>query len=91
MFSLGISKEEFHAITWFTSWAVDGDHGAEVSDSGLHLELAEREQQLGTEVESVVKNIKPVEIGGELTKAGTEDEKQRLYKPFSFMNIVCFY
>ncbi|CAN1289786.1 Probable E3 ubiquitin-protein ligase RHC1A [Linum perenne] len=40
MFSLGISKEEFHAITWFTSWAVDGDHGAEVSDSGLHLKLA---------------------------------------------------
>ncbi|CAN1153000.1 hypothetical protein LINPERHAP2_LOCUS19107 [Linum perenne] len=40
MFSLGISKEEFHAITWFTSWAVNGDHGAEVSDSGLHLELA---------------------------------------------------
>ncbi|CAN1196395.1 tRNA:m(4)X modification enzyme TRM13 [Linum perenne] len=39
MLSLGISKEEFHAITWFTSWAVDGDHGAEVSDSGLHLEL----------------------------------------------------
>ncbi|CAN1189007.1 tRNA:m(4)X modification enzyme TRM13 homolog, partial [Linum perenne] len=31
MLSLGISKEEFHAITWFTSWPVDGDHGAEVS------------------------------------------------------------
>ncbi|CAN1841866.1 hypothetical protein LINPERHAP1_LOCUS36659 [Linum perenne] len=39
MLSLGISKEEFHAITCFTSWAVNGDHGAEVSDSGLHLEL----------------------------------------------------
>lgn len=30
--SLGISKEEFHAITWFTSWAVDADHGSDFSD-----------------------------------------------------------
>ncbi|CAN6297178.1 unnamed protein product, partial [Urochloa humidicola] len=23
---LGITEEEFHAMTWFSSWAVDGDH-----------------------------------------------------------------
>lgn len=41
MLNLGISREEFHAITWFTSWAVDADHGSEhldVTDSILHLE-----------------------------------------------------
>lgn len=31
--SLGISKEEFHAITWFTSWAVDADHGSDFADT----------------------------------------------------------
>lgn len=40
--NLGITKEEFHAITWFTSWAVDADHGSDlpdVIDVKLHLEL----------------------------------------------------
>ncbi|XP_021836566.1 tRNA:m(4)X modification enzyme TRM13 isoform X1 [Spinacia oleracea] len=32
--NLGITKEDFHAITWFTSWAVDADHGSDVSDDG---------------------------------------------------------
>lgn len=39
--SLGIAKEEFHAISWFTSWAVDADHGSDdfdVTDSTLNLE-----------------------------------------------------
>lgn len=31
MSNLGICKEEFHAITWFTSWAVDADHGSDLS------------------------------------------------------------
>ncbi|CAM0877705.1 unnamed protein product [Alopecurus aequalis] len=26
---LGIAEEEFHAMTWFSSWAVDGDHSSE--------------------------------------------------------------
>lgn len=30
--SLGMTKDEFHAITWFTSWAVDADHGSDVGD-----------------------------------------------------------
>lgn len=39
MVDLGITKEEFHAITWFTSWAVDADHGSDLSvDSRLLLQ-----------------------------------------------------
>ncbi|KAI9099003.1 hypothetical protein K1719_024770 [Acacia pycnantha] len=30
---LGITKDQFHAITWFTSWAVDANHGSEISDN----------------------------------------------------------
>ncbi|KAK1315906.1 hypothetical protein QJS10_CPA05g00114 [Acorus calamus] len=29
----GLTKEDFHAMTWFTSWAVDGDHSSAVSDA----------------------------------------------------------
>ncbi|CAL9043356.1 unnamed protein product [Musa banksii] len=32
LLSLGITVEEFHAMTWFTSWAVDADHSSELSD-----------------------------------------------------------
>ncbi|XP_047313247.1 tRNA:m(4)X modification enzyme TRM13 homolog [Impatiens glandulifera] len=42
MKSLGISKDEFNAITWFTSWAVDADHSSDLPDgvdSGLELEI----------------------------------------------------
>jgi hypothetical protein len=28
----GITKEQFHAMTWFTSWAVDADHGSDLCD-----------------------------------------------------------
>lgn len=41
MSDLGLNPEEFHAITWFTSWAVDADHHSEISgsNSGQHLGL----------------------------------------------------
>lgn len=26
---IGINKEEFHAMTWFSSWAVDSDHSSD--------------------------------------------------------------
>ncbi|XP_063945863.1 uncharacterized protein LOC108211136 isoform X2 [Daucus carota subsp. sativus] len=32
MSNLGIDRDYFHAITWFTSWAVDADHGTALSD-----------------------------------------------------------
>lgn len=33
--NLGITKDEFHAITWFTSWAVDADHGSDLADTNM--------------------------------------------------------
>ncbi|KAF2325030.1 hypothetical protein GH714_022344 [Hevea brasiliensis] len=48
---LGITKEEFHAITWFTSWAVDADHGSDLSvDGRLHLQSMEQEQYEGMQM-----------------------------------------
>ncbi|OIV94111.1 hypothetical protein TanjilG_29211 [Lupinus angustifolius] len=40
---LGMTKKEFHAITWFTSWAVDANHGLEsdlpdTTDCRSHLQ-----------------------------------------------------
>ncbi|KAJ6404040.1 hypothetical protein OIU84_012270 [Salix udensis] len=66
MSDLGITKEQFHAITWFTSWAVDADHGSDLSDitdSSLHSQSIEEKQRSGDEhgVEDVVRNMKPVE------------------------------
>ncbi|XP_024966191.1 tRNA:m(4)X modification enzyme TRM13 isoform X1 [Cynara cardunculus var. scolymus] len=43
--SLGMTKDEFHAITWFTSWAVDADHG---SDDGVEKSESD-EAVLGNE------------------------------------------
>ncbi|XP_004288338.1 PREDICTED: tRNA guanosine-2'-O-methyltransferase TRM13 homolog [Fragaria vesca subsp. vesca] len=62
---LGITKEEFHVIIWFTSWAVDADHGTDlpdVTDCGFHLESIEKKQCDGDNgVEDVVRNMKSVE------------------------------
>lgn len=63
---LGITKDEFHAITWFTSWAVDADHGSdlpEVPDVKLHLESIENKECGGdaSGVEDIVRNMKAVE------------------------------
>ncbi|PON88758.1 S-adenosyl-L-methionine-dependent methyltransferase [Trema orientale] len=62
--SLGITKEEFHAITWFTSWAVDADHGSDLSDV---TNYSVRPQSIGTDfsgnngVEDIIRNMKAVE------------------------------
>lgn len=41
MSKMGITKEDFDAITWFSSWAVDGDHSSDdissVPDQKMHL------------------------------------------------------
>ncbi|WZZ41615.1 hypothetical protein YC2023_037874 [Brassica napus] len=66
---MGISKDEFHALTWFTSWAVDDDHGSKVpSVEGIDL-IASKEEEDGdkveddslSSVEEVVKKMKPME------------------------------
>ncbi|XVE77501.1 hypothetical protein DITRI_Ditri13aG0067800 [Diplodiscus trichospermus] len=64
--ALGISKEEFHAITWFTSWAVDADHGSDLSDITdfkLHLKSIEKEDSSGDTngVEAIARNMNPIE------------------------------
>uniref|UniRef100_A0A2P2J6G3 tRNA:m(4)X modification enzyme TRM13 n=1 Tax=Rhizophora mucronata TaxID=61149 RepID=A0A2P2J6G3_RHIMU len=68
MLNLGITKEEFHAITWFTSWAVDADHGSDLSDvtdCRMHLNSSEedQEQSMGHDkaVEDMIRNMKAVE------------------------------
>ncbi|TQE01346.1 hypothetical protein C1H46_013026 [Malus baccata] len=65
LLELGITKEVFHAITWFTSWAVDADHGANLPDvtyRRLHLKSIERKQCGGDDgVEDIVQNMKAAE------------------------------
>lgn len=62
MSDFGISKEDFHAITWFTSWAVDADHGSLLSDvvnQGLYKHKMEnRYPYVGLNgVEEIIKNM----------------------------------
>lgn len=68
--SLGISKEEFHAMTWFTSWAVDADHSSDLSETAVSVNLASdappilrEKQDMGEkeEVEEVIKELKAAE------------------------------
>ncbi|KAK1554816.1 hypothetical protein Q3G72_017705 [Acer saccharum] len=64
--NLGITKEEFRAITWFTSWAVDADHSSDCYDftgSKFHLESIGKEERGGLAggVEDIIRNIKAVE------------------------------
>ncbi|KAL8054592.1 hypothetical protein ABFX02_04G002600 [Erythranthe guttata] len=44
---MGLGKEDFNAITWFTSWAVDADHGSELSavDSSAQFEIVRSEKK----------------------------------------------
>ncbi|KAK4847467.1 hypothetical protein QYF36_002261 [Acer negundo] len=57
-----ITKEEFHAITWFTSWVVDADHSSDCYDftgSKFHLESIGKEEcgGLAGGVEDIIRNI----------------------------------
>ncbi|XP_058197412.1 uncharacterized protein LOC131313232 isoform X1 [Rhododendron vialii] len=68
--NLGITRQDFHAITWFTSWAVDADHSSGLPgsvdvvsdlqiiffDSGM-----EEGGKVGLAVEDVLREIKAVE------------------------------
>lgn len=42
---LGITEEEFHAMTWFSSWAVDSDHSS--PDSYVDVEDTSSEVRFG--------------------------------------------
>ncbi|KAI4332111.1 hypothetical protein L6164_017047 [Bauhinia variegata] len=61
-----MTKEDFHAITWFTSWAVDANHDSDLADIAncrSRLQSMEKEKCDGYEsgVEKVLANMKPVE------------------------------
>lgn len=66
LMNLGITKDDFHAITWFTSWAVDADHGSDLSDVAgcrLHLQSIEKKEcveDVGG-VAEIVQNMKAME------------------------------
>ncbi|XP_051141621.1 uncharacterized protein LOC127258711 [Andrographis paniculata] len=66
---LGFTEEEFHAISWFTSWAVDADHGSEFvvteSSTGHEIIMSEtmNEWQLDSascEVSDIVRSMQPI-------------------------------
>uniref|UniRef100_A0A9I9DV23 tRNA:m(4)X modification enzyme TRM13 n=1 Tax=Cucumis melo TaxID=3656 RepID=A0A9I9DV23_CUCME len=66
LLELGITKEEFLAITWFTSWAVDANHSEDISDvtdSKTFLQSSENESDgmIGCTVDEIVKSMNPVE------------------------------
>ncbi|KAL0284443.1 UNVERIFIED_CONTAM: tRNA:m(4)X modification enzyme TRM13 [Sesamum angustifolium] len=50
---LGFTKEDFNAISWFTSWAVDADHGSEfsVTDCSAQLEIMNEKKEVWAESE----------------------------------------
>ncbi|KAI3977283.1 hypothetical protein MKX01_030909 [Papaver californicum] len=63
---LGIKKDDFHAITWLTSWAIDADHGSDLSDlvdQGLYLSSIEKKACDGVVngVEEIVKSMTAIE------------------------------
>ncbi|KAM7276817.1 hypothetical protein ACFE04_018683 [Oxalis oulophora] len=58
--------EEFHTITWFTSWAVDAEHGSEVwdaMDGELNLQSIEKNEgdNSTSKVEDIVRSMSPIE------------------------------
>ncbi|KAG1326120.1 tRNA:m(4)X modification enzyme TRM13 [Cocos nucifera] len=65
LMDLGITKEDFHAMTWFSSWAVDADHSYELSNmvDGLRLDNSElKEPDIeGRGVEEAIQNMPAVD------------------------------
>ncbi|PKA52693.1 tRNA guanosine-2'-O-methyltransferase TRM13 [Apostasia shenzhenica] len=60
----GMTREEFHAITWFSSWAVDGDHGSNPSilaDSSMEPNSSEVNESGPQSVEEAIRNMKHAE------------------------------
>ncbi|WVZ61146.1 hypothetical protein U9M48_011062 [Paspalum notatum var. saurae] len=61
---LGITEEEFHAMTWFSSWAVDGDHSSSDSSAGVEetsSEIREKPDQEAIGIERIIRSIPAVE------------------------------
>ncbi|KAG6433395.1 hypothetical protein SASPL_105008 [Salvia splendens] len=65
---MGFTKDDFHAITWFTSWAVDADHGSDfpVIDFSTQLEIMTEKKEFlldseSCKVEDIVKNMQAID------------------------------
>lgn len=55
--SHGMSKDEFHAVTWFTSWAVDAaDHASDLEESDTKMMEIEKALAAG-EADDVLRNM----------------------------------
>lgn len=66
MLDLGITKDDFNAMTWLTSWAVDADHGSDLCGTGsFDLQIREHEHVESDpstyDVKNMVKNMKAVD------------------------------
>uniref|UniRef100_A0A7N0USM8 tRNA:m(4)X modification enzyme TRM13 n=1 Tax=Kalanchoe fedtschenkoi TaxID=63787 RepID=A0A7N0USM8_KALFE len=58
--NLGFTEDHFNAITWFTSWAVDADHGSNVvdaMDSRMTFQPSKEMNGRGTTVDDVVRSM----------------------------------
>ncbi|CAN6308637.1 unnamed protein product [Urochloa humidicola] len=63
---LGITEEEFHAMTWFSSWAVDGDHSSpdsylEIEDMPSEVREPEKPDSEILGIERIIRSIPTVE------------------------------
>nr|CAB3492597.1 unnamed protein product [Digitaria exilis] len=59
---LGITEEEFHAMTWFSSWAVDGDHSSpdsyvDVEDTSSEVREPEKPDPDMAGIERMIRSI----------------------------------
>lgn len=64
--NLGITREDFNVITWFTSWAVDADHSSDPRGnvdlaSDLPLIGMEEDGKVARRVEDILREMKAVE------------------------------
>ncbi|XP_073294835.1 tRNA:m(4)X modification enzyme TRM13 [Primulina huaijiensis] len=65
---LGFTKEDFHVISWFTSWAVDADHGSEfsVADHSAQLQIMWEKKENFPDpdlcaVEEIIRQMQPTD------------------------------
>lgn len=54
---LGMTKGEFHAITWFTSWAVDANHDSDLPDTTNCISHFQSIKEQGNEYSDGVEKI----------------------------------
>ncbi|CAM8882885.1 unnamed protein product [Rhodiola kirilowii] len=62
--NFGFTEAHFNAITWFTSWAVDADHGSDVEDvmhCRMNFEPSMEVNGTGTTVDNFVRSMSAVE------------------------------